>query len=124
MESFMNKYALILLAILLVVSCNTIPYVPTNTPRPLPTSTPLPSPTATIAPTTTPVPLSEIQLESIIIQEGDLPAGFSEAQIRDEAPERFRELPEAQNTIYQQLEKNGDVWVEESRVRCLAQIFS
>jgi len=59
--------------------------------------------------TPAPVPISEIQLDSIVIQEGDLPAGFSGAQIRDTAPEMFKDLPSAQNTVYQQLEKEGDV---------------
>jgi hypothetical protein len=52
--------------------------------------------------------LPEIDLESILIQPGDLPAGYSGAQIREQAPEMFSKLPRADVSIYQQLAKNGD----------------
>jgi len=67
-------------------------------------------PTNTQEPTSTPtrIPLSDIELEEILIKEGDLPAGYSGAQIRDTAPEMFNDLPRSQNTIYQQLAKGGD----------------
>ena len=55
-----------------------------------------------------PVSLSELKLEPILIQLGDLPSGVSGAQVRDTAPATFDAVPDAENTIYQQLEKNGD----------------
>jgi hypothetical protein len=45
----------------------------------------------------------------LLIQPGDLPAGYDGAQVRDIAPEMFREIPKAANTIYQQFEKNDHV---------------
>ncbi len=62
-----------------------------------------PPPTPTLAPTPTPIPLSDIDLSPLLIQEGDLPAGYSGAQIRDEAPAPFNRLPETQNQISQEL---------------------
>ena len=62
-------------------------------------------PTATLAP---PATLSELKLEPILIQPGDLPSGVSGAQVRDTAPATFDAVPDAENTIYQQFEKNGD----------------
>lgn len=74
---------------------------------PSPPPTPTPVPTATPSPTPTPIPLSEIDLEPILILPGDLPAGFSGAQIRDVLPEMFATLPDSDNQIYQQFERNG-----------------
>ena len=56
----------------------------------------------------TPIPLSEIDLESIIIVPGDLPAGFSGAQVRDTPPEMFDDIRNSENMIYQQFEKGGE----------------
>jgi len=52
--------------------------------------------------------LAEIDLESILIQTGDLPAGYSGAQIREQAPEMFSKLPRGEVSVYQQLAKHGD----------------
>ena len=67
-------------------------------------------PTNTQEPTSTPtrIPLSDIELEEILVKDGDLPAGYSGAQISDTAPEMFDNLPEAENTINQQLAKGGE----------------
>ena len=72
--------------------------------------TQIPELTQTLEPTLTPtlIPLSEIQLEEIVIKDGDLPAGYSGAQIRDIAPAMFDDVPKAQNTYYQQFAKDGD----------------
>jgi hypothetical protein len=76
-------------------------------------STPLPTPTATLIPTPlstpspTPISLSDIDLEPMIILSGDLPAGYSGAQIRDTPPVMFAEIRGYENTIYQQFERNG-----------------
>lgn len=64
--------------------------------------------TAETTPTPTKIPLTDIDLEGILIMNGDLPAGYTGAQIRDNAPEMFNNLPEAQNTIYQQFAKDGE----------------
>lgn len=77
-----------------------------SSPAPSPTQTP--TPTATPSPTPTPIPLSEIDLEPILILPGDLPAGFAGAQTRQVIPEMFLALPEAQNHINRQFERNGD----------------
>lgn len=61
----MKKYIWILYILLFLVSC--------AKPTPIPEPTPIPSPT--------PILLSEIDLEPIVIQAGDLPAGFTGAQI-------------------------------------------
>ena len=66
------------------------------------------SPTNTIAPTITPVPFSEINLESILVRDGDLPAGYRGAQIRSQAPAMFDDLPEPQNEVFQQFEHDGE----------------
>jgi hypothetical protein len=85
--------------------------VPTDTPTPVPTDTPTPVPTDTPTPvptdTPTPVPLSGIDLEPILIQSGDLPAGYSGAQVRSVLPGMFDGLPETDNSVYQQFEKDG-----------------
>jgi hypothetical protein len=77
----MKKYLILLLATLLIVSCGPA----------------------------TPVPLSKIQLDTIIVQEGDLPAGFSGAEIRDTVPSIFSGLPATQKAAYQQLKHNGNL---------------
>lgn len=65
--------------------------------------------TPTTHPTPTPIPLSEIDLEPILIRPGDLPAGYSGAQIQDSPspPGMFKDIKGYQKSISQQLEKNG-----------------
>ena len=81
---------------------------PTNTPRPTNTPPPTHTPMPTNTPTPTPIPLSELRLEPLLIQPGDLPAGFSVAQVKDVAPSMFDDLPSAENTIDQRFERGGD----------------
>lgn len=82
---------------------------PNNDPQSQPiTPTSTISPTNTIAPTMTPVPFSDIDLEPILVRDGDLPAGYKGAQIRSQAPEMFDDLPEPQNEVFQQFEHDGD----------------
>jgi len=83
------------------------PVTPTPTNTPKPTDTPVP-PTPTNTPTPSAIPLSELELEPLLIQPGDLPAGFSGAQVRDVAPGMFDETPTAENAISQQFERGGD----------------
>ena len=54
------------------------------------------------------IPLSQLKLDSLLVQTGDLPAGLAGAQIRDTAPGMFKDLPTAENAIYQQFARGGD----------------
>lgn len=54
------------------------------------------------------VPLSEIQLEPLLVQPGDLPAGFSGAQVKSVAPEMFKNFPSPQRAIDQRFEHEGE----------------
>lgn len=56
-------------------------WTPTPTYAPTPTNTPIPTPTL--------MPLSELNLEDILIEPGDLPVGFSGAQILDSIYGRY-----------------------------------
>lgn len=57
----------------------------------------------TAAPAPTAVSLADLDLESLLVQNGDLPAGVSGAQIRDTAPEMPPKMPKTTKTVYQQL---------------------
>jgi hypothetical protein len=46
--------------------------------------------------------LTQVDLEPLLIQAGDLQAGVSGAQVRDIAPKMFDGMPTAANTAYQQ----------------------
>jgi hypothetical protein len=74
----------------------------------IPTSTPIPTaPAIPPTPTATPVPLADIDLEPLLIHEGDLPAGFSGAQIWKRGRNKTDKLYAAVNSIYQQFDYNG-----------------
>jgi len=53
------------------------------------------------------VDIPTVDLESIVIRPGDLPAGFSAAQVRDKPPAMFNQVPDPDRAIYQQLEHRG-----------------
>jgi hypothetical protein len=89
----------LLVIIFIMVGCSTSAPLPT----PTPTSTPTPLP----VPTPTPVLLSEINLEPIIILSGDLPIGYSGAQISDTPPEMYDGIEGCENYIRQQIGRNG-----------------
>lgn len=55
-------------------------------------------------PTATQIPFSEFDLEDFLIQENDLPAGYSGAQVSNSAPEMFNDIPKTDYTIYQQFQ--------------------
>lgn len=74
---------------------------PTTTLVPIPTDTPTPIPP-------TPIPLADLDLSSILVQSGDLPSGYSGAQIRNTPPAMFKDIPEPMNQVYQQFEHNND----------------
>lgn len=67
----------------------------------------------TPTPEPTPVPLTAIDLSDVLVMSGDLPAGYSPAQIRDEPSLRYREVPQADKAISMQLEQSGEMggWV-------------
>lgn len=106
----MKKGYIFLILLSLIITACQIDRDSLNNQIPESTITLEPSSTPTQEPTPTPtrIPLSDINLEEIVIKDGDLPAGYSGAQIRDKAPEMFSGVPEAQNTYYQQFEKGGD----------------
>ncbi len=69
----------------------------------MPTTTPTPTPSQT----PTLIPLSEINLESALIQSGDLPAGYSGGQIRDVPPKFFMSITDlGANSIQQEIVRN------------------
>jgi hypothetical protein len=74
---------------------------PTNTlaPKPIDTTIPLPP---------TPIPLVDMDLASILIQPGDLPAGYTGAQVRGFLPRMFDDITQPTKQIYQEFEKNND----------------
>lgn len=87
----------------------TIALPPTFTPTAtlLPTETPAATPTG--LPTATPalVPLGQINLEPLLIQPGDLPSGYTGAQIRKMLPPMYDGIPATQNQIHQDFAING-----------------
>ena len=72
------------------------------------TSTPVYTATPTITPTATKIPLADIDLEPILVQEGDLPAGYSGAQIRDFAGRIFDDLPPYLKVVSQEISHSDD----------------
>jgi len=48
-------------------------------------------------------PLVSVDLEPLLIQAGDLPAGVTGAQVRDTPPKMFDGMPKAAKAVYQQL---------------------
>ena len=50
---------------------------------------------------------ADVDLEPLLIQAGDLPAGMTGAQVRDTAPAMFDAVPKPDKAAYQQLQKNG-----------------
>lgn len=61
---------------------------------------------ATAVPTA--VPLDQVDLEPLLIQSGDLPAGLSGAQVKDEAPAMFAGVPHPTKAIDQRFQRAGD----------------
>lgn len=51
--------------------------------------------------------LTEVNLESLLIQPGDLPPGITGAQVRTEPPAMFDGIAPATKTIYQQFAKDS-----------------
>lgn len=99
-----SLYNLVLFAFLLA-SCS---IAPAATPIVQPsTALPMPEPTGTPIQ----VLLADLDLGPVLIQPGDLPAGYSGAQIRDSLPGMLdvsaEPLPQPINQVYQEFERNG-----------------
>jgi hypothetical protein len=75
----MKNIIAFLLVFLFVVSCT-----------PPPKSNPTSSPTVLPILTTPPIPFPELNLESILVQNGDLPAGYSTGQITEVRNDRYK----------------------------------
>ena len=67
------------------------------------------SQTQTAAPTPTKIPFSQIPLKDLIFQEGDLPAGYSPAQIRSELGDFTDNAVTPDNFISYSLSHNGSM---------------
>ena len=52
--------------------------------------------------------LTGVDLEPLLIQSGDLPAGTGGGQVRDGAPQMFAQAPAPTKAIYQQLARGSD----------------
>ena len=103
----MKKNFFSLVSILILLSCSQAPS--DSAIQTAIAQTQIAIPTLTTIPTVLPVPVSEIDLDEILIQAGDLPPGFSGGQIRSLAPEGLKcsKTIDAKKTVFQQLAKNG-----------------
>lgn len=74
--------------------------LPTATYTPEPTETPLP----TLTPTITPIPLSEIDLESLVFAEGDFPPFYERSVAKTSPPQKhpFTEMPLPVKVLWQE----------------------
>jgi hypothetical protein len=54
------------------------------------------------------VPLRAVNLEPVLIQDGDLPSGLSPAQVFDAPPPAFKDYPAATKAAYQRFQRAGD----------------
>jgi hypothetical protein len=52
--------------------------------------------------------IKEVDLESELIRPGDLPPGYSGAQVKPKAPAMFDDFPPPDYAVYQQLQKGGE----------------
>jgi hypothetical protein len=55
----------------------------------------------------TPIPLADLDIASILVQPGDLPAGYSGTQVRSDPSAMFEGIHQPVNQIYQQFECNN-----------------
>jgi hypothetical protein len=58
-------------------------------------------PTQTLTPSPTSVPLSEVDLEAILILPGDLPTDFVGGQIKSKVTNEFKDVPDAAQVVQQ-----------------------
>ena len=55
------------------------------------------------------IPLASVDLEPLLVQSGDLPAGMTGAQVKDAAPPAFKRYPLPTKAIDQRFQRSGDV---------------
>lgn len=91
----MRRVVLAILAALALIGCGAAPAAQAPT---VAVSTAVP----------TALPLEALDLEPLLVQPGDLPAGMSGAQVRDTAPKMFDGMPGAQRTAYQQFARGSE----------------
>lgn len=64
-------------------------------------------PTQTVIPTPTLIPLQMLDISTLIIQNYDLPSGFSGAQISNNPPDIYENMPKPDYSIYQEFTYEG-----------------
>ncbi len=77
----------------------------------MPTQRPIPSPT--------PIPLSEIDIERILLLKGDLPTIFEGGQVKNKIPEKFVGIPEPDQSIQQTFIDTEGSWGEDLSIMIL-----
>ena len=104
----MKKIFYFVILSLLLVSCSSEPQqittqVPTIIPTTIPTVPPTITQTSEPSPTSTLIPFSELNLRSIVIKGGDLPAGFEPSQIETNLSSLAEGVPEPDYFFYQKI---------------------
>jgi hypothetical protein len=97
----MKKFSVILIALLLVACAPSPQAIQAAIAQTQSAWTPIPTPTSTL------IPLSKIDLKSILVLPEDLPAGFSGANVSD-PPSGFNVISGYTYGIYQQFERGED----------------
>ena len=64
-------------------------------------------PTQTLIPTPTLIPLSMIDISNLLIQQYDLPSGFSGAQISKNLPDQYKDIQKPDYAVYQEFTYDG-----------------
>ena len=95
----MKRISSLLLIVSFIVSC-----------IPSPTPNPTLNPSLVLIPTPSLIPLLEIDLEPILIQDGDLPPGYYEAQVREVPNDSYKWIiNKGLNNIQQYIGLNDDI---------------
>lgn len=81
--------------------------IPTDIPTLAAAPTFTPAPTATITVTATRVPLGALDIEPLLVQDGDLPAGYVAGQVSSDYPPMFYGIPRPDRTVSRELGLNG-----------------
>jgi hypothetical protein len=75
----------------------------------MPTATRVVTPTSTIAPTPTLIPLEDIPLKEILIENKDyLPTGYDYGQFRSDPPPIYAKITNSKNLVYAQFAHKGE----------------
>ena len=69
--------------------------------------TAVPTAVPTLTPTIVPTPFSELNLEDLLVQPGDLPPGIQGSQIRSHPPAMFDGIVQPDYEVYQLFEQSG-----------------